>query len=121
MGFRHNATDKEGTWLAKDNVFCLAWNVSDKPDTDSILWYDLNSDGIVDTLDFTILFENWLASTKSPQSYLLGDINNDGVIGANDLELLLNHNNLVMLQMQRCHQELLRYQNIHTHRNMATL
>ncbi len=69
----------------------LAWNVSDRQDTDSIFWYDLNADGIVNELDLIILANNSLTSLKSPESYLLGDINADGVIDVNDLQILLNH------------------------------
>ena len=72
----------------------LAWNVSEVSDSDNIFWYDLNADGIVDELDFTVLFDNLLNSMKSPESYLLGDINTDGAIDVNDLHILLNHKNL---------------------------
>ena len=70
----------------------LAWNISDKQDSDSIFWYDLNADGIVNESDFTILLNNILNSTKSPESYLLGDINADGAIDINDFKILLEHN-----------------------------
>jgi len=69
----------------------LAWNVSARYDSDSICWYDLNADGIVNDLDFTILITNLLNSTKSPESYLFGDINADGAIDMNDVEIFLNH------------------------------
>jgi hypothetical protein len=72
----------------------LAWKTSEAPDSDNILWYDLNADGIVDDLDFTILFNNLTTSIKSPESYLLGDINTDGVIDVNDLQILIKHKNL---------------------------
>jgi hypothetical protein len=84
----------------------LAWNVSpvrsktatsngvsDAPDGDNILWYDLNADGVVNKLDFTILFDNLVASIKSPKDYLLGDINANGVFDVKDLQILLNHMN----------------------------
>jgi len=73
----------------------LAWNISDKQEADSIFWYDLNADGVVNESDFTILFNNIdiLNSTKSPEGYLLGDINADGAIDINDLEILWKHNN----------------------------
>ncbi len=70
----------------------LAWNISDKQDSDSIFWYDLNADGIVNESDFTILLNNILNSTKSLESYLLGDINADGAIDINDFKILLEHN-----------------------------
>jgi len=69
----------------------LAWNVSNEKDSDNILWYDLNADGIVNDLDLTILVSNVLTSIKSPESYLLGDINADGAINKNDFEIILNH------------------------------
>jgi len=70
----------------------LAWNISDEPTAESIFWYDLNADGIIDELDFTILANNWLTSVKpAEKSYLLGDINTDGSIDINDLQILLNH------------------------------
>lgn len=65
----------------------LAWNVSDAPNSDSISWYDLNADGIVDNLDFTVVFDNWIASVQSPESYLIGDINSNGVFDVNDLQI----------------------------------
>ena len=46
----------------------LAWNVSKKQDSDNILWYDLNADGIVNDSDLTILVDNVLTSVKSPES-----------------------------------------------------
>jgi len=71
----------------------LAWNISDKQDSDSIFWYDLNADGVVNESDFTILLNNILNSTKSPEGYLLGDINADGAIDINDFKILWEHNN----------------------------
>jgi hypothetical protein len=65
----------------------LSWNVSDAPNSDSISWYDLNADGIVDKLDFTVVFDNWIASIQSPESYLIGDINSNGVFDVNDLQI----------------------------------
>ena len=69
----------------------LAWNVSKKQDSDNILWYDLNADGIVNDLDLTILVDNLLTSIKSPKTYLLGDINADGTIDKKDFKILLEH------------------------------
>jgi len=69
----------------------LAWNVSAGQDSDNIFWYDLNADGIVNDLDFTMLLTNLLNSTKSPESYLLGDINADGAIDIKDVEILIKH------------------------------
>ena len=71
----------------------LAWNISIKEEEDSIFWYDLNSDGIVDSSDLTIMMVNFLSNSKSPESYIIGDINPDGVIDINDIEIILNYNN----------------------------
>jgi len=71
--------------------YALAWNVSNRQDTDNILWYDLNSDGVADDSDIIVLLDNWLTSLKSPDSFLLGDINNNGTIDAGDLQIFLNH------------------------------
>ncbi len=72
----------------------LAWNVSSRQESDSILWYDLNADGIVDDSDLTIMLMNLLDSGKSPESYFLGDIKPNGTIDVNDLKELWDHNNL---------------------------
>jgi hypothetical protein len=73
--------------------YALAWNVAASPDKNSIVWYDLNSDGIVNNSDFDILVDNMLASVRSPDSYCFGDINGDGSIDGADIKLLLNHFN----------------------------
>jgi len=72
----------------------LAWNVSPKQKDDSIFWYDLNADGIVNESDFVIMLNNMLTSSKSPENYLLGDINTDGAIDINDVQILINHSDL---------------------------
>ena len=69
----------------------LAWNVSKQQDSNNILWYDLNADGIVNDSDLTILVGNLLTSIKSPEGYPLGDINADGTIDKKDFEILLKH------------------------------
>ena len=72
----------------------LAWNVSDREDKESIFWYDLNADGVVDEMDFIILVNNLITSTKTPGTYLLGDINANGAIDINDFQILMDHRNL---------------------------
>ncbi|HIJ71635.1 MAG TPA: S8 family serine peptidase [Planctomycetes bacterium] len=67
----------------------LAWNVHTADNRDSTLWYDLNYDGSVDALDFTILFKNLDRPADSDAGYLLGDINMDGVIDINDVAILM--------------------------------
>lgn len=74
-----------------NQVYALAWNTSDVPDGNDILWYDLNVDGIVDELDYTVLVDNLLAGIKKPDSYLLGDINADGSVDFMDLDVLRGH------------------------------
>jgi hypothetical protein len=78
--------------IAVAQRYGLAWNISDKKDDESIFWYDLNADGIVNESDFAILVNNILNSTKSPESYLLGDINADGAIDIKDFNILIEHN-----------------------------
>ena len=72
----------------------LAWKTSAKQDSDNILWYDLNADGIVNESDFAVLLNNRLNSFRASENYLFGDINADGAIDANDLVILLDHENL---------------------------
>ncbi|MHC4507994.1 MAG: S8 family serine peptidase [Planctomycetota bacterium] len=78
---------------ASSQRYGLAWNVSDTEQNDSIFWYDLNADGIVNELDFAIVLDNLVHSSTSPDSYLLGDITADGSIDVHDLEDLLERNN----------------------------
>jgi len=72
----------------------LAWNVSTKQKDDSIFWYDLNADGIVNESDIGIMLNNILAINKPNESYLLGDINTDGAIDVNDLKGFMEKINL---------------------------
>lgn len=76
-----------------DQQYGFAWNVSPRQESDDILWYDLNADGIVNDSDLTIMLMNLLDSSKSPESYLIGDINPNGAIDVNDLKALWDHNN----------------------------
>ena len=70
----------------------LAWNVTEKQDSNNIFLYDLNADGIVGEPDFKILLDNLLINSgKGPEGYLFGDINADGSIDVNDVETILNH------------------------------
>ena len=77
--------------IAMIQRYGLAWNVSDKQNSESIFWYDLNADGIVNEKDFAILLGNILNSTKSPENYLLGDINSDSAIDIKDFNKLIEH------------------------------
>ena len=71
----------------------LAWDIKDAPDPNNILWYDLNTDGIVNESDFTVVLDNWINSIKSPDSYLYGDIDSNGVFDANDVQIFLDNTN----------------------------
>jgi hypothetical protein len=73
---------------AQSQRYGFAWNVSEPMETDNIFWYDLNADGIVDDLDFTIILNNLAESAKSPETYVLGDIKPDGTINSDDVEAL---------------------------------
>ncbi len=79
---------------AESQRYGLAWNISHKQDNDSIFWYDLNADGIVNESDLITLFNNLLANTKSTKNYMFGDINTNGEIDINDIQILMNHSNL---------------------------
>jgi len=88
-----NDTDNEGQDDPAQQ-YALAWSAGDAQNTDDILWYDLNADGIVDTVDFTVLVYNLLASREATDTYVFGDLNTDGTIDINDVEILLNHTDL---------------------------
>ncbi|MBN2271119.1 MAG: S8 family serine peptidase, partial [Sedimentisphaerales bacterium] len=45
---------------AVNQHYALAWNAGAPAEDDSIFWYDLNSDGIVDGADFAVLMDNWV-------------------------------------------------------------
>lgn len=86
-------SDITNTQESPSQRYGLAWNVTDRQDTDNILWYDLNADGIVNEADFVILLNNVASSNKSPEGYLLGDVKADGLIDGGDLEKFLEQNN----------------------------
>jgi hypothetical protein len=73
-------------------LYGLAWKASDITQKyNSIFWYDLNADGIVNELDIAILVNNMLTSIKTPGIYCFGDINGDGVIDSADFQILMQH------------------------------
>jgi hypothetical protein len=88
----NNIDDQKPTGLRQQ--YALAWNVGSAPDSNNILWYDLNADGIVNESDFVTLLNNWTTSLKTPGSYFIGDMDNSGVFDANDLQILFDHGNL---------------------------
>jgi hypothetical protein len=73
-----------------DQLYGLAWAVGEQHNSDDILAYDLNADGIVNELDIILALDNVTNSDKSPNSYIIGDLNSDGEIDAEDLAELLN-------------------------------
>jgi hypothetical protein len=74
---------------ANEQRYGLAWSVGERPSRDSIGWYDLNADGIVDEADVTILLKNLQDSTASQDVYLIGDIDGNGKIDVEDVKKLL--------------------------------
>jgi len=72
-------------------TYAIAWAVIEKPDTDNILLYDLNADGIVDESDLAAVLDNYLNILKDPTIYFLGDTDNNGSFDANDLGRFFDH------------------------------
>jgi hypothetical protein len=87
------ANSSDSNEIQTDERYGLAWNVSKKQNSDNILLYDLNADGVVNDSDLTILVDNVLTSAKSSKGYFLGDINADGTIDKKDFKILLEHKN----------------------------
>jgi len=83
------------TELDQDSThfYGLAWKTASTPKNNSIFWHDLNADGIVNELDFTVLLDNMLSSIKTPENYCHGDINGDGIINSADFQILTQHVN----------------------------
>jgi subtilase family protein len=69
--------------------YAVAWTVGEKPDSDNILWHDLNADGIVNEADFTIFLNNRNLGLASPDAYVIGDVNADGTIDGADLKRII--------------------------------
>ena len=84
-------SDSDNTADSETQQYGLAWNVISAASKDSILWYDLNADGVVNEADTNILIYNSLTSAKSSQNYLLGDTDGDGVIGSKDVQNLTSN------------------------------
>lgn len=80
-----DAGEQVGT---QSETYGLAWTVDDPAHSNSILWYDLNADGVVDEADLAIFLANRSRWLTSPDNYLIGDVNMDGVIDRADLESL---------------------------------
>jgi hypothetical protein len=85
--------DEDPNQVRPAQRYGFAWSVADKPDRNNIFWYDLNTDGIVNELDFRAMLDNWFTSVESPDRYVLGDINADGAIDVNDFAALFERTN----------------------------
>jgi len=68
--------------------YAVAWSTAKGAGEDSILWSDLNSDGLCNSADLVVLLNNFASALKGDEDYLLGDINNDGAIDFEDLHIL---------------------------------
>jgi hypothetical protein len=74
--------------------FAFAWSTKPVEESDDILWYDLNADGIINGKDFTKLFQNWINTHIEPDLYFMGDINGNGIVDTNDFTTLIENENL---------------------------
>jgi hypothetical protein len=84
-------SDREVNLPQVTSAYGLAWNVAQKPANNSLLWLDLNADGVFDSHDVKVLLDNLFADLEKSDNYLFGDINEDGQIDAADLQVFLNH------------------------------
>jgi hypothetical protein len=73
--------------------YAIAWLVNDNQNQENPFRYDINTDGVVDSLDVQVLFDRWVETIKSPNYYFIGDINGDGVFDEKDIEILNAHIN----------------------------
>lgn len=78
----------DGKAVQDEEPYGLAWRVAPAREDHSILWDDLNGDGVVDDLDYARLVQNWGAALQSSNRYAVGDINSDGAINETDLQIL---------------------------------
>jgi len=67
----------------------LAWSVTEQPNQADLLWYDLNTDGIVNAQDFQVLMNNF-STLGSLTRYAIGDVNGNGTIDDEDLAKLMS-------------------------------
>jgi len=74
-----------------DEPYALAWSVAESGDSDSILRYDINADGVVDDSDIAAVLYNWLETPQRPDCYFIGDINSNGSFDSGDLKLILDN------------------------------
>ncbi len=85
--------DGDGQIGGQSERYGLAWTVGERSHANSILWHDLNADGVVDEADLAIFLANRNLGLTSPDAYLIGDVNMDGVIDGADLESLFANQN----------------------------
>jgi len=52
--------------------------------------YDLNDDGVINSVDIAVLFNEW-RKQFGEEYFTTGDFNNDGVINSIDYSILRNH------------------------------
>jgi hypothetical protein len=77
--------------------YAIAWAVKDDTQNNSILWYDLNDDGIVDNFDIAVLakyIEDAANNSSLPYNPRY-DVNMDGRIDSNDLGLVGSHTSMI--------------------------
>ncbi|MBC8481961.1 MAG: S8 family serine peptidase, partial [Planctomycetes bacterium] len=74
--------------------YAIAWNIDESPaEKQDILWYDLDTNGIVDEKDLEIIFGFAKAVLESGSDISFGDINGDGKIDLDDISILFEQNN----------------------------
>jgi hypothetical protein len=71
----------------------LAWDVRDDTQKNSILWYDLNDDGVVNSDDLTLLtnYINEPANIQATAQNSRFDVNMDGKVDGNDVQIISAH------------------------------
>ncbi len=72
--------------------YAIAWNAAPETPQQTILWHDLNTDGIVDHYDLRVLSDALLQfSLPSAVPYHIGDVNTDGTLDMLDFRILTDH------------------------------
>ena len=72
-------------------AYGIAWRIVAKDDKQDARWYDLNSDTIIDHLDFAVAMDNLEKTKDDISGYIPGDIDLNGVVTIEDLMTLMNH------------------------------
>jgi len=81
-------SDLAGSSATGQEKYAIAMGLFEKDPDSTIYQYDLNHDGVVNTIDFTILLNNISKVPHDGQFYIPGDINMDGQIDFDDLQIL---------------------------------